>query len=152
MRTRKSLKPLCATHSHSRIEVDQAPGRTDYDILVRHAFGRADDLLAEVAYSPLMGQYLTFRGSKAYANSQEYPDENFAREVMQLFSIGLFKLSSDGTRLEEGGVLQATYDNADILDGARAWTGFGEPPSPLSSRHCPRSYSPILPWFTSRAY
>ena len=67
-----------------------------YDIFVRHAFGCYRDVLREVSYSPMMGDYLTYRGNKAMASDGSYPDENFAREIMQLFSIGLHKLNTDG--------------------------------------------------------
>jgi uncharacterized protein (DUF1800 family) len=53
------------------------------------------------------------------------PDENFAREVMQLFTIGLDKLNQDGTiTVNRKGSSASTYDNLDILTFARAWTGF----------------------------
>ena len=55
-----------------------------YDIFVRHAFGSYRVLLKEVAYSPLMGSYLTYEYNRAYAAAQTRPDENFAREVMQV--------------------------------------------------------------------
>jgi uncharacterized protein (DUF1800 family) len=52
------------------------------------------------------------------------PDENYARELMQLFTIGLYKLKADGTRYQNQGTPIATYDNTDIQTFARAWTGF----------------------------
>lgn len=64
-----------------------------YDIFVRHAFGNFRDVLREVTYSPVMGDYLTFRRNKAFDRSNNYPDENFAREIMQLFTIGLWRLN-----------------------------------------------------------
>lgn len=68
-----------------------------YDIFVRNAFGSYRDILREVAYSPLMGDYLTYRQNRRYADRRNFPDENFAREIMQLFSIGLFQLNTDGS-------------------------------------------------------
>lgn len=65
---------------------------------VRHAFGSYRDVLREVSYSPMMASYLTFLKNKAIAFGS-YPDENYAREVMQLFSVGLHRLNSDGTPL-----------------------------------------------------
>jgi uncharacterized protein (DUF1800 family) len=68
--------------------------------------------------------------SKSYQHSIDYgkkafPDENFAREIMQLFSIGLDMLNMDGTpQLDEDGNPIPTYDNSDIQSFARAWTGF----------------------------
>jgi uncharacterized protein (DUF1800 family) len=55
----------------------------------------------------------------------EYADENYAREVMQLFSIGLYMLNNDGTNvLDEDGNPISTYSNGDITEYARLWTGF----------------------------
>jgi len=56
-----------------------------YDIFVRHAFGNYRDVMREVAFSPLMGAYLTFKGNKSFqASGGTFPDENFARELMQV--------------------------------------------------------------------
>ena len=52
------------------------------------------------------------------------PDENFAREIMQLFSIGLYKLNMDGTVQKQDGEPLETYTNSDIQTFAKAWTGF----------------------------
>ena len=69
-----------------------------YDILLRNAFGNYRDLLREVALSPAMGLYLSHaNNSKADPENNIFPDENFAREVMQLFSIGLYELNIDGS-------------------------------------------------------
>jgi cullin-associated NEDD8-dissociated protein 1 len=59
-----------------------------YDIFVRHAFGNYRDVMREVSYSPVMGTYLTFMYNKALDFGGTYPDENYARELMQLFTIG----------------------------------------------------------------
>lgn len=103
----------------------------DYDIFVRHSFGNYRDVLKETSYSPIMGEMLTYRDSKSTGYTWiteanlKYPDENFAREVMQLFSIGLYKLNSDGTRqLDENDVPIRAYTNDEITEYARAWTGF----------------------------
>jgi len=69
-----------------------------YDIFVRHAFGNFRDILGEVTYSPHMGRYLTYDSNrKADPVAGTFPDENYAREVMQLFTIGLWMLNQDGT-------------------------------------------------------
>ena len=52
-----------------------------YDIFVRHAFGNFRDILREVTYSPIMGDFLTYQGNQAYDRSNKFPDENYAREV-----------------------------------------------------------------------
>lgn len=96
-----------------------------YDIFVRHSFGNLRDLLHEISYSPMMATYLTFRGSRSLAASGAAPDENYARELMQLFTLGIFALNADGTQQTDGnGVPIETYDNDDITTYARAWTGF----------------------------
>ena len=98
---------------------------TYYDIFVHNAFGNYGDILREVSYSPLMADYLSYRGNRALAVSGNYPDENYAREIMQLFSIGLWKLRPDGSQiLDKRGNPIDSYTNEDIVDFARLWTGF----------------------------
>lgn len=99
-----------------------------YDIFVRHAFGNYRDVLKEVSHHSLMGDWLTFRGSKSYPSSGTLPDENYARELLQLFSIGLNKLEKNGdTIVHPNGNPVPTYDIEDIMSIARVWTGFQEP-------------------------
>jgi cullin-associated NEDD8-dissociated protein 1 len=95
---------------------------TYFDIFVGHAFGNYRDILQEVSLSPLMGEYLTLAGNAAFSDSGMYPDENFAREIMQLFSIGLWELNVDGSHRSPQ---QSTYTNEDIMAFARVWTGWG---------------------------
>lgn len=60
-----------------------------------------------------------------YEGKFVYPDENYAREIMQLFTIGLFKLNKDGTNVQDqNGDPIPTYNTDDIMEMARAWTGF----------------------------
>ncbi|CAJ1440523.1 unnamed protein product [Effrenium voratum] len=95
-----------------------------YDILARHAFGNYLDLLREVTFSPLMGEYLSYLRNSAYDHDQNYPDENYAREVMQLFTIGTVKLNADGSSvLDSTGSPVPTYDNDHIMSFARVFTG-----------------------------
>ncbi len=96
-----------------------------YDILVRNSFGNFRDLLGEVTYSPKMGDYLTyFNNRKATADGKQLPDENYAREVMQLFTIGLWMLNNDGTlQLDDQGEAIPTYDNYHITELAKVFTG-----------------------------
>ena len=96
-----------------------------YDIFVRNAFGNYYDILRQAAFHPVMGLYLTHVGNeKARPEINQYPDENFAREVMQLFSIGLWELNPDGTRrLDIYGQPIPTFHNADITELARVFTG-----------------------------
>jgi cullin-associated NEDD8-dissociated protein 1 len=105
-----------------------------HDIMARHAHGSYGALLKEVAFAPIMGEYLTHKENKAQAYSGSYPDENFAREVMQLFTIGLWQLNPDGTRktttaADQQGAPIPTYSNEDITAFARVWTGFDFQPS-----------------------
>ncbi|MEZ5326024.1 MAG: DUF1800 family protein [Verrucomicrobiales bacterium] len=96
-----------------------------YDILVRNAFGSYEDMLLEIALHPVMGLYLSHVGNqKADPAVNQFPDENFAREVMQLFSIGLWELNPDGSRiLDEAGEPIPSYSNESITELARVMTG-----------------------------
>ncbi|WP_235296386.1 DUF1800 domain-containing protein [Portibacter marinus] len=96
-----------------------------YDILLRNAFGNYRDILQEVTYHPSMGVYLTYTGNpKTDVSQNRYPDENYAREIMQLFTIGLFELNNDGTRKLDGeGQPIPTYDNDDISEYSKVFTG-----------------------------
>ena len=96
-----------------------------YDIFVRHAFGNFADILREVTWHPVMGRYLSHLGNqRARPEINQYPDENFAREVQQLFSIGLWELHPDGTRKLDG-LLQPipTYGTRQVTEFARVFTG-----------------------------
>ncbi len=95
------------------------------DVLLRNAFGNFRDLLKEVALHPAMGVFLShLNNRKADAAANTFPDENFAREVMQLFSIGLFELNPDGTLKTDGANNSIpTYDNQDIREFAKIFTG-----------------------------
>jgi Uncharacterized protein conserved in bacteria len=102
-----------------------------YDIFVRNAFGNYFQILKEVAYSPMMAEMLGFLNSRSTSyvfkdtGNRAYPDENFAREIMQLFSIGVHQLNMDGTlKLNDSSQPIDTYDNTDIQNFARAWTAF----------------------------
>lgn len=95
------------------------------DILEDNAFGNYRTLLEQVSTSPAMGEYLTFRGNVKYnAKTGALPDENYARELMQLFTIGLIKLNADGTPELANGKPQETYGLSDITGLARIFTGW----------------------------
>lgn len=102
---------------------------TYYDIFVRHAFGNFRDILGEVTYSPHMARYLTYENNqKAAPDAGTFPDENYAREVMQLFSIGLWELNQDGTHvLDTEGNSMPTYSNDNITEFAKVFTGLRRP-------------------------
>jgi uncharacterized protein (DUF1800 family) len=95
------------------------------DLLEGQAFGNYRTLLQQVSTSAPMGEYLTFRGNlKFNASTGALPDENYAREVMQLFTIGLLQLNLDGTPKLAAGAPQETYTLDDITGLARVFTGW----------------------------
>ena len=95
------------------------------DLLESHAFGRHRELLQAVSLSSAMGVYLTYRGSaKANPSTGALPDENYARELMQLFTIGLVELNADGTVKLANGAATPTYGQDDIGGLARVFTGW----------------------------
>ena len=94
-----------------------------WDTLCSQAFGNYRSLLEAVTLHPAMGLYLNAAGNqKENPATGRVPDENYAREVMQLFSIGLYELNNDGT--PKNGVLKETYTNADVSNLARVFTGY----------------------------
>ena len=97
------------------------------DMLDRNVFANYRTLLEQVARSPAMGKYLShMHNEKEDPASGRLPDENFAREVMQLFSIGLWELNEDGSRKKDGaGNDIPTYTQADIMGMAKVFTGLG---------------------------
>lgn len=97
-----------------------------YDMLVENAFGNFRDLLEDVTLHPSMGVYLSMLGNqRADPDRNISPDENYAREMMQLFTIGLVELNLDGTaRTDARGREIPTY-NQDIIEGfAHVFTGW----------------------------
>ena len=97
-----------------------------WDILEKNAFGNFRTLLDAITLSSAMGSYLNMKGNqKANAATGRLPDENYAREVMQLFTIGLYRLQTDGSlALDASGNPQETYDNTDIQGLAKVFTGW----------------------------
>jgi hypothetical protein len=96
-----------------------------YDILVRNAFGNYRQLLEEVTLSPAMGVYLNMMGNRRADLSQNiHPDENYGREINQLFSIGLVMLNLDGTPQLSGGQPIPTYAQGTITNFAHVLTGW----------------------------
>ena len=97
-----------------------------YDILVRHSFGNYRDLLEDLTLSPAMGIYLSMLGNdKPDPSLNRQADENYAREIMQLFSIGLANSDLSG-KLKSGpdGNSIPTYTETDVKDLARIFTGW----------------------------
>ena len=98
-----------------------------YDMLLDNAFGNYYDIMEEVTKSVPMGYYLShINNPKTDTIANIRPDENYAREVMQLFSIGLYELNLDGSLKRDGdGNSIPTYDNTDIKELAKIFTGLG---------------------------
>ncbi|WP_413112432.1 DUF1800 domain-containing protein [Thaumasiovibrio sp. DFM-14] len=96
-----------------------------YDILVKHALGSYRELLYEVSRSPVMGIFLTSVDNLSYTASGSSPDENYARELMQLFTIGLIETDLDGAPiLDAEGREVETYSDDDVTAMARVFTGW----------------------------
>lgn len=98
-----------------------------YDVLAENSFGNYQNLLTDVTLSPAMGNFLShYNNPKADPSQNIHPDENYAREIMQLFSIGLWELNQNGTRkYDSAGQFIPTYTNADIKEFAQVFTGLG---------------------------
>jgi len=106
----------------SGVELSGAYGFAEYHQLLRdNAFGNFRDLLEVVTLSPFMGAYLNMVN-----NDGASPNENYARELLQLFSIGTCMLNGDGTL--QSGTCIATYDNARVREYAYALSGWTYPP------------------------
>ncbi len=108
-----------------QIEEHGYEASTYYNILYEEAFGNYRDILEKVTLHPMMGIYLShFRNAQANYSKNTFPDENYAREIMQLFSIGLVQLNLDGTpKLDDEGREIPTYDNDAIREMAKVFTG-----------------------------
>lgn len=98
-----------------------------YDILLKYSFGNFEDMLREISLHPCMGYYLShLNNPREIPEENIHSDENYAREIMQLFTIGLYELNQDGSRKTDGqGQWIPTYDQADIKELAKVFTGLG---------------------------
>ena len=98
-----------------------------YDIFLEYAFGNYEDILTEVTFHPCMGFYLShLNNPKSIPEDNIHPDENYAREIMQLFTIGLYELNDDGSyKIDGNGDWIPTYDQGDISEFAKIFTGLG---------------------------
>ncbi len=107
---------------------DQGFGLADYyDLLLKHSFGNFEDLLYDVSLHPCMGYYLShLNNPREIPEENIHPDENYAREIMQLFTIGLYELNPDGSRKTDlDGNWISTYQQEDIKELAKVFTGLG---------------------------
>jgi uncharacterized protein (DUF1800 family) len=152
-----------------------------YDLLAQQAFGNYRQLLQDVTLHPAMGNYLSmFRNRKPDEALNIRPDENYAREIMQLFSIGLVRLNPDGTPLDgdpgtPGVQPMPTYDQDTIRGFAHVFTGWNfstcQPPEPSGGgftwwhwEYCPSGpdtmeyqlrpgwRTPMAPWGSGTAF
>ncbi|WP_238582518.1 DUF1800 domain-containing protein [Cellvibrio sp. OA-2007] len=122
-----SLSQILVISNVSDVLYNDTRGIANYqDILAQHAFGNYRDLLKAVTLNPMMGEYLSMvRNEKADANRNIRPDENYAREIMQLFSIGLVQLNLDGSiKLDAQNNPIPTYDQTTVKELARVFTGW----------------------------
>jgi uncharacterized protein (DUF1800 family) len=95
-----------------------------WDILTRLTYGTFRQLLEEITLNPAMGIYLNTQGNRGENEAGRVPDENYAREVMQLFTIGLYKLNLDGSVVVSNGKPVDSYSQDDITNLARVFTGY----------------------------
>jgi uncharacterized protein (DUF1800 family) len=125
-RVKYALSELFVISSDNTTAIQSMPRgeMSYYDMLGTDAFGNFRQLLQDVTLSPMMGQFLSMLGNDK-GNATTDPDENYAREVMQLFTIGLWKLNDDGSQqLDANGNPIPTYSNTDVMGLAAVFTGF----------------------------
>ncbi len=104
----------------SGVDIQQSRHMVEYHkILSRNAFGNYRTLMREMSLSPTMGDYLDMARS-----TRNNPNENYARELMQLFTVGLFMLNQDGTQQTSGGNPIPTYDQNVVNNLTRVLTGW----------------------------
>lgn len=116
---------LVVSDANGPVEVEPRAVAVYYDLLTNGAFGNYRTLLGQITRNPTMGSYLSLRGNRApdlLTNTR--PDENFAREIMQLFSIGLVDLNSDGTPVLVNGETVASYNQYNVKTFAHVFTGW----------------------------
>lgn len=113
-----ALKQIWVT---SGVDIQQGRHMVEYHkVLSRHAFGNYRDLMKEMTLHPTMGEYLDMVRS-----TRNNPNENYARELMQLFSVGLFMLNQNGTIQTNNGAAVPTYDQAEVDNLTKVLTGWG---------------------------
>jgi len=122
-----ALSEILVVSQFGPLDGDHVGTTLYYDMLLENAFGNYRDLLEDVTVSPMMGVYLSMmRNRKPNPVNGHEPDENYAREIMQLFSIGLKSLHPDGSlRLDANGLPIDTYTQDDVVALAHIFTGWG---------------------------
>lgn len=122
-RIAQALSEIIVISDKSNLELDALGMANFYDIFYENAFGNYSDILKKVSLHPCMGVYLTHLNNKK-ENGNQHPDENYARELMQLFTIGLNELNSDASEKKDAnGKNIPTYNNDDIKQLAKVFTG-----------------------------
>nr|WP_295774171.1 DUF1800 domain-containing protein [Rhodoferax sp.] len=125
-----------------------------WDMLSAGAFSNFRNLLQDVTLNPAMGYYLNTKGNmKENTATGRVPDENFGREVMQLFTLGLYQLNLDGSvKLDANGTKLETYTQSDITNIARVFTGWDFDQTqnvntlePVNNRNIPNTVFTRLP-------
>jgi uncharacterized protein (DUF1800 family) len=127
----------------SGLTVNAAYGMSQYQqIFLDNAFGNYEQILTRVTLSPVMGEYLNMVNNDKPTNSVQ-PNENYARELLQLFSLGVWQLNHDGTRkLDASGAPIPTYGQDEIEGFAHVFTGWTYPvlPGVPARTHNPKNY------------
>ncbi len=122
------------------------------ELMANSAFGSFRDLMTAITLSPSMGYFLDMvNNDKANPAAGTVANENYAREVMQLFTVGLVQLNSDGTPLLSSGSTVPEYAEADISQMAKVMTGwtYGETPDFASNWNNPAYYFAPMTAFES---
>ncbi|WAC18635.1 DUF1800 family protein [Luteolibacter sp. SL250] len=132
-----ALSEIFVISQNSALDIEYEGTAMYYDILVKHALGNYRELLDEVTKSPMMGTYLSMaRNKKPDPVTGHQPDENYAREVMQLFSVGLSMRHTDGSlKLDSRGLPIPTYTQEDTVGLAHVFTGWGAHYDPEDPPH-----------------
>lgn len=121
-----ALSQIFVVSARNGLSEEQLGLSNYYDTLVRNAFGNYRDLLEDVTLSPVMGDYLSMKGNHKPDPEQNIrPDENYARELLQLFSIGLEVLNIDGSVVtDSSGTPVPSYDQDIVEAFAHVFTGW----------------------------
>lgn len=123
-----------------------------YDMLGQNAFGNFRNLLQGVALHPMMGIYLSHMRNQKESGAR-VPDENFAREVMQLMTIGLYQLNQDGSIKTSGGKPIETYTHDDVMGLAKVFTGWSwAGPDQSATRFNGGNADPARDWTPMQSY
>ncbi len=127
----------------SGLTINTAYGMSKYQqIFLDHAFGNYEQILTRVTLSPVMGEYLNMVNNDKPTKSVQ-PNENYARELLQLFSIGVWQLNQDGTqKLDATKAPIPSYGQDEIEGFAHVFTGWTYPvlPGATARTHNPRNY------------